>query len=285
MTNESINNRPTFPQDGLQLAEACRIAQDIAINAGAILVQMRSTFELREKSEKDLVTDADVAAQVAIASAIARHFPEHGFLGEEGSAGVSQKQRDNNSNSRWKWVVDPLDGTTNYAHGLSQFGVSLALTYDLQPVLGVVYDPVAQECYSAVDGQGAQLNGIPLKTSGCTHLSKALVAASFPPKLNRDAKEIQQFVEMLLESRSLRRLGSAALNLCYVAAGRLDGYWGGRLNAWDIAAGVLILQESKGEISGQSGGKIDIWRGDLIAAATASLHQQMLSVLSRISTN
>lgn len=283
MTKESINARSAFPDDGLQLAEACRIAQDIAKNAGAILVQMRSTFELREKSEKDLVTDADVAAQVAIASAIACHFPEHGFLGEEGSEGVSQQQRDNNSNSRWKWVVDPLDGTTNYAHGLSQFGVSMALTYDLQPVLGVVYDPVAQECYSAVTGQGAWLNGKPLKTSGCASLSKALVAASFPPKLNRDAKEIQQFVEMLLESRSLRRLGSAALNLCYVAAGRLDGYWGGRLNAWDIAAGVLILQESKGEISGQTGDGIDIWRGDLIAAATPSLHQQMLSVLSGIS--
>lgn len=112
-----MNDRSEFSKDGLQLAIACLIAQDIAKNAGAILVQMRSTFELREKSEKDLVTDADVAAQVAIASAIAGHFPGHGFLGEEGSEGVSQQQRDNNSNSRWKWVVDPLDGTTNYATG------------------------------------------------------------------------------------------------------------------------------------------------------------------------
>lgn len=285
MTTESTNSRSSSIKDNQELVHACSIAQTIAKNAGEILVQMRSKFELREKSEKDLVTDADVAAQVAIASAIALHFPEHGFLGEEGSEGVSQRQRDNNNTSRWKWVVDPLDGTTNYAHGLSQFGVSMALTYDLQPVLGVVYDPVALECYSAVIGQGAQLNGKPLKTSGCINLSKALVAASFPPRLNRDAKEIQQFVEMLLESRSLRRLGSAALNLCYVAAGRLDGYWGGRLNAWDIAAGVLILQESGGEISGQSGDTIDVWRGELIAASTPTLHQQILSVLSRVQPN
>lgn len=285
MTTESTNSRSSSIKDSQELVHACSIAQTIAKNAGEILVQMRSKFELREKSEKDLVTDADVAAQVAIASAIALHFPEHGFLGEEGSEGVSQRQRDNNNTSRWKWVVDPLDGTTNYAHGLSQFGVSMALTYDLQPVLGVVYDPVAQECYSAVAGQGAQLNGKPLKTSGCTNLSKALVAASFPPRLNRESKEIQQFVEMLLESRSLRRLGSAALNLCYVASGRLDGYWGGRLNAWDIAAGVLILQESGGEISGQSGDTIDVWRGDLIAASTPTLHQQILSVLSRVQPN
>jgi myo-inositol-1(or 4)-monophosphatase len=157
----------------------------------------------------------------------------------------------------------------------------MALTYASAPVVGVVYDPVAEESYTAISGQGAWLNNKPLKSSGCQKLSHALVAASFPPKLTRESMEIQQFIDMLLECRSLRRLGSAALNLCYVAAGRLDGYWGGRLNAWDIAAGVLIVREAGGCITNQAGEAIDVWRGDLISAASEPLHQQILGVVGR----
>ncbi len=284
MTNESAAlQNSSFKSDceSLDLRQVLQMAEQIAKRAGAILVQMRSSFELREKSEKDLVTDADLAAQIAIATEIATAFPDHGFIGEEGSAGVSERQRNNNETSPWKWVVDPLDGTTNYAHGLSQFAVSMALTYASEPVVGVVYDPVAEESYTAISGQGAWLNNKPLKSSDCQKLSHALVAASFPPKLTREAMEIQQFIDMLLECRSLRRLGSAALNLCYVAAGRLDGYWGGRLNAWDIAAGVLIVREAGGRITNQTGQAIDIWRGDLISAASEPLHQQILGVLGR----
>ena len=240
---------------------------------------MRSQFQVREKSEKDLVTDADDAAQVEIARALHEAFPDHGFLGEEGSLGVSPQQLENNRSSPFCWVVDPLDGTTNYAHGLPQFAVSIALTYQDLPVVGVVLDPSSDECFSAARGLGARLNGESIHASRCKDLNQALIAASFPPKLTRESPEIEQFINMLLACQSLRRLGSAALNLCYVACGRLDGYWAGRLNSWDIAAGVLIVAEADGVITDLAGQTDYLRSGSVVASATEELHQQIKQLL------
>jgi len=261
-----------------------------ARDAGAILRKMLPIAVVREKSPKDLVTDADVAAQNAILKVISECYPEHQFLGEEDAHDANSGKV--MSNSRWQWVVDPLDGTTNFAHGLRNFAVSIALMHHFgnpsangyhgsHCAIGVVYDPMADEMFTAITGRGASLNGGPMACSRCECLNKALVAASFPPQMQRDSREIQQFLEVLLECQSVRRLGSAALNLCYVGAGRLDAYWGGRLKAWDIAAGALIATEAGSQLSLHLGEPFDPWNGQILAAATPTLQRELIDCLAR----
>ena len=277
-------------RDPIDPSHALEVAIRAAKDAGAILREMLPIAVVREKSPKDLVTDADVAAQQAIWNVVAQHYPEHRFLGEEDS--VEANAKNELSSSRWQWVVDPLDGTTNFAHGLRNFSVSIALMHPFGDPsengylasrcgLGVVYDPMADEMFAAIAGRGASLNGVPIACSRCERLNKALIAASFPPQLHRDSKEIQQFVEILLECQSVRRLGSAALNLCYVGAGRLDGYWGGRLKAWDIAAGALIATEAGSHLSLHHGEPFDPWNGQILAAATPALQRELIDCLAK----
>jgi len=269
---------------------ALEIAIRAARAAGSVLREMLPIAVVREKSPKDLVTDADIAAQKAIANVISEHYPEHQFLGEEDAHDPNSKNEV--PTSRWQWVVDPLDGTTNFAHGLRNFSVSIALMHQFEDratvgfhasrcALGVVYDPMADELFSAIAGRGATLNGTPMACSRCERLNKALVAASFPPQLQRDSREIQQFLELLLECQSVRRLGSAALNLCYVGAGRLDAYWGGRLKAWDIAAGSLIASEAGSHLSLHLGEPFDPWNGQVLASATPALQRELIDCLAK----
>lgn len=271
-------------------SQAMEAAKRAARDAGEILRKMLPFAVVREKSPKDLVTDADVAAQNAILNVIAECYPEHQFLGEEDAHDTCSKKE--LSNSRWQWVVDPLDGTTNFAHGLHNFAVSIALMHRFgnssadghqasRCALGVVYDPMADEMFTAIAGRGAFLNGGTMACSRCERMNKALVAASFPPQLRRDSREIQQFLELLLECQSVRRLGSAALNLCYVGAGRLDAYWGGRLKAWDIAAGALIATESGSHLSLHLGEPFDPWNGQILAAATPALQRELIDCLAK----
>ncbi|MFN7732593.1 MAG: inositol monophosphatase family protein [Pirellula sp.] len=260
---------------------ALSVAIDAAKQAGAILREMLHVAVVREKGQNDLVTDADLAAQSAIAKVLLGAYPDHGFLGEEDATASNHPPLDPQSPKEWLWVVDPLDGTTNFAHGMHNFATSIALTYRRKPVLGAVYDPMADEMYTAIAGQGAWLNGERLSSSGCAQLNQALIAASLPPRLNPDSLEIQQFIRVMLESQSIRRLGSAALNLCYVAAGRLDGYWGGNLQAWDIAAGSLIVMESGAHLCRHDGKPFDLWNGQVLAAATATLAQSLMRCLSQ----
>lgn len=288
------DSSPTPPDrtapNPLDPSRALEVAIRAAREAGAILRRMLPIAVVREKSPKDLVTDADVAAQNAILNVITQCFPEHQFLGEEDAHGSTPRKE--LSNSRWQWVVDPLDGTTNFAHGLRNFSVSIALMHQFgNPIangyqmsrcaLGVVYDPMADEMFTAIAGRGASLNGEPMACSRCERLNKALVAASFPPQLQRDSREIQQFLEILLECQSVRRLGSAALNLCYVGAGRLDAYWGGRLKAWDIAAGALIATEAGSHLSLHLGEPFDPWNGQILAAATPALQRELIDCLAK----
>jgi myo-inositol-1(or 4)-monophosphatase len=262
--------------------DALQTAVDAAREAGAILRNMLDRVVAREKSANDLVTDADIAAQQAIESILMGRFPEHGFLGEEGGDGNARGA------AEWQWVVDPLDGTTNYAHGLRNFCVSIALMHRDRAFLGVIFDPMADELYSAVRGRGAYLESIEdsenprrtLEPSGCEALEKALVAVSFPPKLHRESQEIETFLEILLHAQSVRRLGSAALNLCYVATGRLDAYVGSKLNIWDIAAASLIAEEAGAALSPYDGGPFDPWRGQVVSAASYPLLSEVLQKIA-----
>jgi len=253
--------------------DAMKVGIEAARAAGKILCDMLETAAVREKAPKDLVTDADIAAQNCIEGRILAAFPSHQFLGEE--CLQPTVFREMASSVEWLWVVDPLDGTVNYAHRMPNFAVSIALMHRGQAVLGIVLDPMANELYVAMLGQGATVNGRKLKSSGCTKLNAALVAASFPPQVQKDSIEIAQFIDIVVHSQSVRRLGSAALNLCYVAQGRLDAYWAGFLKVWDVAAGALIATESGAILTKHNGEPHDSWAGDLVLAGSEELHREL----------
>ena len=176
----------------LDLSAAMQLACQAARLAGSILLSMKGSATVHAKSGKDLVTDADFAAQVAISNHLLEAYPDHDFLGEEGELGLAGSNPKPPKKSPYRWVVDPLDGTTNYAHGLPQYAVSIALTLYKEPILGVIYDPEADEMFSALKGQGALLNNKPIHTSQEKNLSMALVAAGLSPNLKQDSPEIQQ---------------------------------------------------------------------------------------------
>ena len=277
--SKSLNLGQKFDMD-FSLEKAMQIAMDAAQSAGEILCEMLETAAVKEKAPKDLVTDADIAAQQCIENRILAAFPSHHFLGEESS--ISTVDRTAMSQVDWLWVVDPLDGTVNYVHRLPNFAVSIALMNCGKSVLGVVFDPMANEMYAASLGQGATVNGRKLQCSGCTKLNSALIAASFPPQIQRDSVEVAQFVEVLVRSQSVRRLGSAALNLCYVAQGRLDAYWAGFLKVWDIAAGSLIATEAGSILTKQNGRPFDPWDGELMATGSELLSRELGDCLESV---
>jgi myo-inositol-1(or 4)-monophosphatase len=276
--------------DGLSLAECLEVAIAASRAAGTKIVDMLYSAEVHEKSSKDLVTDADIAAQAIIFEVILARFPHHQFVGEEGPPSSGLKFAEKNPEvvssiippDCWCWVVDPIDGTANYVHRFPNFAVSIALVRDGISYVGVVYDPMADELFSAVLGEGARLNDQPIQCSGCEQIDKALIAASFPPNVQRGCVEIEQFIEVLLEAQSLRRLGSAALNLCYVACGRLDGYWAGKVRSWDVAAGTLIAEEAGCKLTRMNGSPFVLDLGDLTVASSAPLHAELLGCLNRV---
>lgn len=250
---------------------------------GQALLHWRDKFQAREKGPRDLVTQADLAAQEAIRDVLLKAFPDHDFLSEEDAADRRAKGQSAipPRRSEYRWVVDPLDGTTNYVHRLPGYAVSIALQRGEEIELGVVFDPLSEECFVAERGKGANLNGKPITTSGCSQIIQALIAVSFSPHVSRDSPEIRRFTEVLLASQSVRRMGSAALNLCYVAAGRLDGYLATSVSVWDIAAGQLIVKEAQGTISALDGGELDLERPELLAAASQPLLDNLVATVAR----
>ena len=258
--------------------EFLEAGEQAARAAGAILRRRQSQVRAWHKQPKDVVTEADLEAQRIIQKMLLDAFPEHGFVGEEEWDGELEAGQ---LLQHYCWIVDPLDGTTNYVHGLQNYAVSIALAHQGQIIAGVVYDPVADECFRASAGGGAWLNGDVLKTSNCHRMDEALVAASFAPGVDREAPDVRRFVEVLLESQSVRRLGSAALNMCYLAAGRLDAYWSSTVKVWDIAAGVLIVREAGGVVTGIDGAPFELTEPEFAAAATAPLLSDFLAVLAR----
>ena len=256
--NDSLSN---FLQVGEQAARA----------GGAVLQSWLGKFQTREKAPADLVTDADLASQQAIHQLLTTAFPDHGFLGEE-QQGVDRP-------GEYRWIVDPLDGTTNYVHQLPNYCVSIALEHLGQAIVAVVFDPTWNECYTAIRGRGAHLNGRALQASNIRQLSAALVACSFPAQVQPGAPEIAVFLEVLYRAQAIRRMGSAALNLCHLAAGRFDGYWTGDTKTWDVAAGALIVTEAGGVLTCLDGTPFDHAVPRFLAASTPELHAEMLALV------
>lgn len=258
---------------------------DVAIEAArAGAAELLSRWEDRvvsEKAPKDLVTDADLASQKAIRDILMSTFDGYAFVGEEeGENDPPTAVREGRADAPPCWVVDPLDGTVNYVHRLQSFAVSIGLYHRGKMRLGVILDPVSNELFSAIDGGGAHLNGEPIHASDCEDLSHALIACSFPAGVRGDSPEVVRFVKILERCRSLRRLGSCALNMCYVAAGRLDGYWATNVAAWDSAAGTVIAREADAQLTAYDGGDMDDWIPRFCVSATKPLHESMVQQLS-----
>ncbi len=249
-----------------------------AVRAGGRVIQdWAGRFDVRHKGPADLVTQADFASQETVRQIVLGAFPDHAFLGEEKEPHVPSHQR-----ADYRWVVDPLDGTMNYVHGVPHYCVSLALEHHGQPIVGAVYDPNLDECFAAVAGRGATLNDRPIHTSNVSSLSDALAAVGFPAHAPQTAPDLALFQAMIPRCQAIRRTGSSALNLCYLAAGRFDVYWSYSTRIWDVAAGVLILREAGGHVSSPSGGAFVLEDAHFLAAANPNLHQQLLSVAKEI---
>lgn len=256
------------------MSEFLQACQEAARVGGAVLMEWRGKFNAREKGPADLVTEADFASQERIRELLLSRFPEHGFLGEEDGTDIAPRD------GRHRWIVDPLDGTVNYVHGVPNFAVSVALECEGRIIAGAIYDPSLDECFTAEAGGGAFLNGIPIRTSGTTQLTEALVVASFPAGIQEGHPEIERFVRALVATQSLRRTGSAALNLSYLAAGRFDAYWATTTKIWDIAAGFLILSEAGGSLATPEGGEVELAKPQFVAAATPQLQQALRACLN-----
>jgi len=185
--------------------------------------------------------------------------------------------------SEFCWIVDPLDGTLNYVRQLPNYSVSVALRRGDDILVGAVYDPLLDECFSAETGLGAELNGTPIHASSCENIEQALIAASLPAEVPRNSAEVWRFIEVMHCAQAIRRLGSAALSLCYVASGRLDAYWATCVKVWDVAAGQLIVREAGGSLTRPEGTPFELDRPQFVTAATPRLQNQLLEVLRRAS--
>src|SRR6202790_220119 len=235
----------------------------IAREAGALLLSyFRQGLKIEYKGDADLVTAADRAAETLIRERITKQFPAHDVLGEE--------QGLNDQGSDYRWYVDPLDGTTNFAHGYPVFAVSLALEHrgaeQERRIAGVVYDPTRDELFTAEQGRGAHLNGNPIHVSKITQLKECLVATGFPSHKRHRNPNIHFYHQITLRTHGVRRAGSAALDLCNVASGRFDGFWEFNLNPWDTAAGVLVVEEAGGKVTDFSGGEFQIASRETLAS-------------------
>ena len=244
-----------------------------ARQAGKVLSRYtRTGFRVENKSAIDLVTEADHAAEQCVIDVILASYPDHAFLAEErGRIGQSQ--------SPYVWIIDPLDGTTNFVHGFPTYCVSIGLEYKKQCVLGVVYDPTRDELFSATRGGGAQVNDQPLHVSQTAQLDQALLVTGFAYNIRETPNNnLDHFARFALRVQGLRRTGSAALDLCYVAAGRFDGFWEVKLNPWDMAAGVVILREAGGKVTDFCGQSHSLYGQELVAS-NGHLHDSMISVI------
>lgn len=242
--------------------------------AGALLLDYaRSGFKIQHKQTINLVTDADHAAEQCIIDRIHGTWPDHRFLAEE-------RGRVETRRSPYRWIIDPLDGTTNFAHGYPMYCVSIGLEINGRCVLGVVYDPSRDELYTAWDQGGAWLNGNRIHVSETESLDQSLLVTGFAYDIRETTRNnLDHFARFALKAQGLRRTGSAALDLCYVAAGRFDGFWEVRLNPWDMAAGAVIVREAGGRLTNFRGDDLSIYGQELVAS-NARIHRGMLAVLA-----
>jgi myo-inositol-1(or 4)-monophosphatase len=251
-------------------------AVDIVRRAGELqMAAFGGVLQISKKGAIDLVTDIDVEIERVFRARVSERYPDHDVLGEEMGT-----HRAGTAASRHCWIFDPIDGTTNFAHGLPIFCASLALEVDGELAVAAVYDPNRRELFTAERGAGAWLNGAPLRVSAAETLIDSLLCTGFPYTVQEKPEElVGLFAHFLGRSRAVRRLGSAAIDLCYVAAGRLDGFWEMHLGPWDVAAGALIVQEAGGRVTTTDGRPFRSRHGNVLAT-NGRLHDQMLAAIS-----
>ncbi len=251
------------------------VAVRAARRAGDIIARAfdeRDTLKVQQKSDRDYVTDIDQRAEAAIVREISRHYPEHGIVSEESG------QR-SNPRASVQWYIDPLDGTTNFIHGYPHFAVSIAAWKNGKPMLAVIHDPIRNETFEARNGNGAFLNRRRLRVSATSDMAHALMASGLPSYRREQLDTFQQRMDRCMRAiDGYRRGGAAALDLAYVAAGRLDVYWEAGLKPWDIAAGCLLVQEAGGMATALDGARLDLEAGDVLAT-NARLHDAAISLL------
>ena len=248
----------------------------VARDAGNVLVdRLGRALQVSNKGAIDLVTEADLASEKLIIERIRSHYPRHAILAEESGA---SEDSGNPSAAEWKWIIDPLDGTTNYAHGYPCFCVSIGVERAGKLELGVVYDPMRNEMFAAERGQGATLNERPVRVSKVDDLGRAMLCTGFPYNVRERPDFARDFTNFTMHAQAVRRDGSAALDLAYIACGRFDGFWEDGLNPWDLAAGVLLIEEAGGRVTDFSGTTLDIYSAKVIAS-NGLIHDSMRQVL------
>ncbi|MEJ2077230.1 MAG: inositol monophosphatase family protein [Acidobacteriota bacterium] len=256
-----------------ELDEALALAEEVAREAGQILLERQvSGFKVAKKGRVNLVTEADLASESLIVSRIREAFPAHQILAEEGGT--------TGGDAGVKWIIDPLDGTTNYAHGYPAYCVSIGLEVEGCLVGGIVYDPVREECFSGRLGEGAFMNGETIHVSQEEKLEDSLLCTGFSYEAEEIVQNLRHFNYMMRHARSVRRDGSAALDLCYVACGRFDGFWELSLQPWDVAAGTIIVREAGGRMTRFDGSTASIYDRECLAT-NERLHEIVSRILMR----
>ncbi len=262
-----------------ELEQLTEVAIEAAQIGGSILSAFtKKGFEIQKKSEINLVTEADLASEKAIVSTISKAFPSHQILAEEKGLHTTHE-------SSYKWIIDPLDGTTNFAHGFPMYNVSIGVEYEGTVLVGVVLDPTRNEIFVAKKGQGSTLNNIPIQVSKTPKLSDALLVTGFAYDVQTVAdNNLKEFCAFSLQARGMRRTGTAAIDLCYIACGRFDGFWELKLNPWDTAAGKLVVEEAGGKITDYTDSPFSIYGKDIIAS-NGLIHDEMVEVLKEARSN
>jgi myo-inositol-1(or 4)-monophosphatase len=247
---------------------AVRVAQD----AGRLLRDRLGTrIDISLKGAINLVTDVDLASERLIREAIASHYPKHQILAEEG--GLAE------SSSEYRWIVDPLDGTSNYAHSYPVFAVSIGLECRGELILGVVYDPIREELFTAERGGGAALNSRPIRVSSTAELGSSMLSTGFPYDIKTSKlTNLNHWANFAMKAQALRRDGAASLDLCYIACGRFDGFWELNLGPWDTAAGALIAREAGARVTDFAGGAFSVYKPEIIAS-NGLIHDAMIDVI------
>lgn len=261
----------------LKICEYLSVGEEAARVAGQLLLDYAGKFHVYEKGRADLVTEADFASQEKIKSMLLRAFPTHRILGEENTSGTDAR----GGRGIYRWIVDPLDGTVNYVHSFPNYAVSLALEFDLEILVGIIFQPTTGECFTAIRGGGAFLNGKPIRTSSVTEVEKSLVAVGFPPGVNSESPDVRAFWNVLPLTHAIRRTGSTALNLAFTACGRLEACWNFGTKPWDVAAGTLLVQEAGGAALGIHGKKFNVDEGHFLAAGNETLLRKFQKLVCR----
>lgn len=252
-----------------------KTCEEAARQAGTTLLDWMGKTSVRYKGRADMVTEADLAAQEVVRKIVLGAFPDHSLLGEEDVLPRASAGR-----TEFRWIVDPLDGTTNFVHGVPHFAVSLALEQNGELLAGTIFDPMLDECFTAAAGQGARLNGRPIHVSRVTTLADALGGTGFPAALRNDSPDLLTFLEAIFCCQGVRRTGSAALNFCYLAAGRFDVIWNFGTKIWDVAAGTLLVREAGGIVTAPDGSPF-VLEDARYVAANPTLHSQAQAMVAR----